>query len=279
LSHPLIVDAAQTLFVPACVYNNVKGADARVLERFEEPASNNPVVRIVSGSGDDLVPRIAGRWTIDAVAHGMMAALAKAGRKPPEWLRLLADEHKALRRGTESAVFGMACFWTGEAEFGRIDGVVGTRPGVLDGDEVVEVRFDPEVISYRSLLDRAASHECANRVFTRSDAQQAIASKKLGKRAVRSDEPIRPDKQPKYHLSGTPLRFVPMTELQATRINARIGHGDFEEILSPSQLDLLRRIRANPKAGWQPAIGKPLLEAWSAAQRTAANAKRAPEKK
>jgi len=75
------------------------------------------------------------------------------------------------------------------------------------------------------------------------------------------------------------LRFVPMTELQATRINARIGHGDFEEILSPSQLDLLRRIRANPKAGWQPAIGKPLLEAWSAAQRTAANAKRAPEKK
>jgi hypothetical protein len=236
-------------------------------------------VRIVSGTGEDLVPRIADRWTIAAVANGMMAALVKAKHKPPEWLRLLAEEQTAGQSGTETAVFGMASFRTGEAELGRIDGVVGTRAGYVDGQEVVEVRFDPKVIGYGSLVERAAARECASRVLTRSDAQQQIAAKKVGKRAVRTDAPVRPDKQPKYHLSRTPLQFLPMTELQATRINARIGHGEFEGMLSPSQLDLLRRIRAHPKAGWKPAIGKPLLEAWASAEKTAESVNRAAEKK
>ncbi|MCA9256836.1 MAG: thioredoxin family protein, partial [Phycisphaerales bacterium] len=45
LSHPLIRDAAESLFVPVAVYNNIPGDDENTLKSFKEPAWNNPVVR------------------------------------------------------------------------------------------------------------------------------------------------------------------------------------------------------------------------------------------
>jgi len=47
LSHPLIAEAIETLFVPVAIYNNKGGSDAKVLKYYNEPTWNNPVVRIV----------------------------------------------------------------------------------------------------------------------------------------------------------------------------------------------------------------------------------------
>ncbi len=107
MSHPLIVEAAETLFVPVCIHNNTKGdADDRVRQSFEEPAWNNPVVRIIAANREDLVPRIANRWTVAALAEGMVRALAKAKQAVPGWLRMLASETRA-QPGLETAIFGM----------------------------------------------------------------------------------------------------------------------------------------------------------------------------
>ena len=48
LSHPIVVSAAESEFVPLAVYNNVAGKDAEVLKAFNEPAWNNPVVRFLT---------------------------------------------------------------------------------------------------------------------------------------------------------------------------------------------------------------------------------------
>ncbi|WP_419905060.1 peptide-methionine (S)-S-oxide reductase MsrA [Kiloniella sp.] len=70
----------------------------------------------------------------------------------------------------ELATFGAGCFWGIETAFGRVPGVVATSVGFMGGRtdnpsydavcigntghaEVVQVRFDPAVTSYDSLLD------------------------------------------------------------------------------------------------------------------------------
>lgn len=108
LSHPLIVEAIETLFVPVCVHNNSSGdADQQVLRSFDEPAWNNPVVRILGPDRKDLVPRIADDWTAAGLLDGMVRALQTRGDRVPPWLELLRDEARARRRGLERAVFAM----------------------------------------------------------------------------------------------------------------------------------------------------------------------------
>jgi peptide-methionine (S)-S-oxide reductase len=70
----------------------------------------------------------------------------------------------------ERATFGAGCFWGVEAAFREIDGVVSTRVGYMGGSlenpsyqdvcsgvtghsEVVEVTFDPSIVSYQNLVD------------------------------------------------------------------------------------------------------------------------------
>ncbi len=71
---------------------------------------------------------------------------------------------------TEKATFAAGCFWGVEAEFRRIDGVVGTRVGYTGGStpnptykqvcsgrtghaEALEITYDPQRVSYTELLD------------------------------------------------------------------------------------------------------------------------------
>lgn len=69
-----------------------------------------------------------------------------------------------------SAIFGGGCFWCVESEFRALDGVTFTRVGYAGGEldhpsyrdittgksghaEVVEVVYDPSLVSYRALVD------------------------------------------------------------------------------------------------------------------------------
>lgn len=104
----MIVDAAERCFVPLCIYNNTRGdADARTREQYREPAWNNPVVRIVSAAGADLVARLHSDWSVGALAGAMVAALRKSKANVPSYLGLLAAEERARKRRLESAVFAM----------------------------------------------------------------------------------------------------------------------------------------------------------------------------
>ena len=69
---------------------------------------------------------------------------------------------------TETATFALGCFWGPDAEFGAVDGVVRTRVGYAGGTkrdpsyhalgdhtEAFQVDFDPAVVSYTELVERA----------------------------------------------------------------------------------------------------------------------------
>ncbi len=108
MTHPLLVEAAETLFVPACVYNNTKGdADERVLKSFGERSWNNPVVRFLNADRKDLIPKVHKDWSLARLVNAMIAALKASKRDVPAWLRLLAEEQASRQKGVRSAAFAM----------------------------------------------------------------------------------------------------------------------------------------------------------------------------
>ncbi len=109
------------------------------------------------------------------------------------------------------------------------------------------------------------------RVFTRTGKQHEVARTLVGNAALTSDESIKPDSEPKYYLSQTLLRFVPMTPLQASRVNAAVGDGDDpNKYLSPRQIELFALIKAHPTTRWKSFIGSAdITGAWDEAQATA----------
>ncbi|MBK7940222.1 MAG: thioredoxin family protein [Lewinellaceae bacterium] len=243
LSHPLIVEAIETYFVPVCIYNNQGGKDGEALKKFEEPAWNNPVVRIVRADYSDVVLRMPNFNSSCQLVTGMRNALDLTGAVVPRYLELLEEELAAREAGLETATFTMYCFWSGEGTFGVIAGVVETEPGFQDGREVVRVQFNPSVVK-RENLEK----------MTQPKGIQVCAR----------NEGFRIDQEPKYYLSQTDYKFVPMNSLQACRANSLIGKElSPDDLLSPRQLDLLKKIRENPEKGWKNMIGrKDLAKAW-----------------
>ena len=246
LTHPLIVEAAETLFVPVAVYNNVGGADREVLKRFREPTWNNPVVRIVDAKERALSDRLAGQYDPASLVTAMNVALRKAGRPVPGYLSLLDRELSAER--TATALFAMHCFWTGEVCLGGLDGVVSTRTGWRDGREVVEVRYDPRRLGLEALL--TAGRRCADQVFVPA-SQLSLARKVFGGRVAAGVTHRPSPKDDLYQLQHSRFARVPLTALQAQRVNADLGRRrDPRRWLSPRQEEVARSIAANPRRAW-----------------------------
>ena len=83
---------------------------------------------------------------------------------------ILAETEKNINQNIEQATFGAGCFWCVEAVFEQLDGVIDVRSGYTGGTtenptyedictgktghaEVIQIDFDPSLISYKFLLD------------------------------------------------------------------------------------------------------------------------------
>jgi hypothetical protein len=222
LSHPLIVEAVETEFVPVAVRNNVGGREKEIREAFREPACNFPVIRFLAADGSELLPRRDRIWSAGGVVERMAAALEAGDRAVPAYLALLRSELAADRLRT--ATFAMGCYWEGEAQLGAVDGVVTTRAVWSGGSEAVEVTFDPEVVGGDELAKRAEQVGC--RVTNGGGAPRAAKE---------------PDQ--KYYLAKKPeLRRLSLTPAQAAKVNAALRFGeDPRKWLSPRQRERLAR--------------------------------------
>lgn len=231
--------------MPVLVRNNVRGRERQVLERFGEPTWANPSARVVDPSDERTLVKLSRNYSTTGVLEAAAAGLRASKQEVPAWLSLHLTSGK-----TAMATFGMSCFWTGELRLGGLPGVLSTRTGWRGNSEVVEVEFDPKQISKAQLAAKAKELSCA-KPFSAAAAF----------RATPSDD--------KYQIRRSLLRFLPLTPTQATRINAQGGR-DASALLSPRQRALWEVIKANPKAAWPPALGKPLGPALRGAQRLAA---------
>lgn len=159
----------------------------------------------------------------------------------------------------------------GEAEFGLIEGVLSTTAGWIGKVEVVEVTYDPRRVSYADLLAHAVDRDCALRVFPRSDDQLELARAKVGDAAEFNQAAVRRVEDQKYYLAQTALRYVPMTQTQATRINADLDNA--ADYLSPRQRRIWAAAQADP-AGFEDCVDRGLVDCWDAAWMRATAASR-----
>jgi hypothetical protein len=219
LTDPLIVETIETYFIPLAIYNNKDGADAEVLKLYNEPAWNNPVVRAVDLYGKDVAVRLTGNYSAAGLASWMTQVLIKNKGRAPMYLQLHTDELMAQQKRTMTQTFSMYCFWTGEALFGKLNGVFKTTAAWQAGKEVVVVEYDPTIITTAKLNEVAASNKC----FYAGNGD------------------FKPDTTPKYYLSNSKYKSIPMTEIQKCRVNAALAEGvNPDGFLSPRQLDKLR---------------------------------------
>ena len=232
-------------FVPLAILNNKGGQDKLILERYEEPSWNNPVVRYFGPDQRELLPRKDRVWSAQGHVARMLLALEAADRKVPGYLRIAAEELNPA--SLERAVFSMACYWKGEAFFGGLEGVRKTSAGWLEGQEVVEVYYDPQLIALPKLVGEARSNSCANQVWVGDASQLAAARQVAGEKVkVHAGSPREAKlSDRKFHLQRSVLKHLDLTPLQATRINALLERrGDVANLLSPVQRKLLEEIKA-----------------------------------
>lgn len=247
LTHPLIVDAIEHYFVPLAIYNNRGGADAAILKKYGEPAWNNPVVRIINAQTEqDLVGRVGNNYTPAALVQALVQALSKNRGQVPEFLTVLQQEFSARSQGLAETTYAMYCFWTGEKLLGSLEGVIQTRAGFAGGREVVKVWYDPSKISAAQLDNYSQNHQC----------EKSSASN------------FRGDRTPKYFISNSPYRFIPMSETQASRINSALGlHQDARIWLSPTQLQWLEQIEESNNPAYAVWVEKDLRKGWTALEK------------
>jgi len=115
----------------------------------------------------------------------------------------------------------------------------------------VELEFNPQIISFEDLLKKARSNNVASHVFSENQAQNTAAKDIAGEGYVSPHSSFRADSRPKYYLSGTLYRYVPMTDLQTARVNAALGSLQSPDLfLSPRQLELYKYIQNHRKLNW-----------------------------
>jgi hypothetical protein len=214
LTHPLMVELIADRFVPVAIFNNRPGADAEILRRYDETSWNNPVVRFLGPDGAELLPKLADRYDAPALHEKITAVLELLGGDVPGYFRLLGRDLLIENGLSKSATYTTPCFWSGETSLAQHPAVITTDAGWIDGEEVVQVHFDPRAAA-RSDLD-AYAHE---------EGFSAIES---GGFAL--------DGEPQFYLRKNAGRHLPLTPAQRTRINLAIPYrAPLADFLGPQQ--------------------------------------------
>jgi hypothetical protein len=214
LTHPLMVELIADRFVPVAIFNNRPGPDAEILRRYGEPSWNNPVVRFLGPDGSELLPKLADRYDALGLHQKISSVLEMLGDDVPGYFRLLGRDLLVEQGLSRCATYATACFWSGETSLAQHPAVITTEAGWVDGDEAVQVQFDPRVAS-RQDLDAYARAEG----FSPTDG----GSFEL-------------DREPQFYLRKNPARHLPLTPAQRTQINLAVPYrGSFADLLSPQQ--------------------------------------------
>lgn len=214
LTHPLMVELIADRFVPVAIFNNHPGADRGILHRYDERAWNYPVVRFLQPDGAELLPKLTDRYDALGLHEKITEVLEMLGDDVPGYFRLLGRDLLVENNLSKCVTYTTPCFWSGETSLAQHPAVITTDAGWVDGDEVVQVHFDPRLASRRD-LDAYAREE--------------------GFTPIESGH-FELDREPQFYLRKNPARYLPLTPAQRTQVNLAVPYrGSLSDLLSPQQ--------------------------------------------
>lgn len=170
---------------------------------------------------------------------------------------LMLQTASAAPARTETAVFSMFCYWTGEATLGRVPGVVRTRIGHLPGAEIVEVHYDPAQTDVGEL---AAALKRQNSFYAliapgREERERALAHLAAGEVKVEDEAPGFLESKHSLRTRHPDLYYLDLSEAQAIALNSwSYFGGPMPEVLTPEQKALRPKLRERLQAGEAPGL-------------------------
>ena len=260
LSHPLLIEAAESMFVTVLVdMAGTNPDDVQIISRYHENRHNDTVVRIVNGKGNDLVARLEGRrCSIGDIVKSMRGALERKQLQVPIYLTFLEMEYlarvhtpsPASRGPAKEIVFKTEATTKAEIDFAELNGVIDVECGNLCGSRAVKVTYNSEVIDCKALLLHAIFHMDIETVYWTNWYEMMAMQSGLEMDAKPNFVELNSNiftrgKNPKNFLRTTLLRYVPLTALQALQANLAISKNNRElalNILSPRQLAILEAV-------------------------------------
>jgi hypothetical protein len=172
-------------------------------------------------------------------------------------LLMLLETASAAPARTETAVFSMYCYWTGEATLGRVPGVVRTRIGHLPGAEIVEVAYDP---AQTDLGELAAALKRQNSFYaliarSREERQRALAFLPGSEVKVDGEAPGFLESKHSLRTRHPDLYYLDLSEAQAIALNSwSYFGGPMPEVLTPEQKAMRAKLRSRLAEGQAPGL-------------------------
>lgn len=299
-SHPLIVEAAECLFVtvhPRQLEPQDDENDDTQHRRFFCNSSCRTRVRILDDKGIDVLTPVEHMSTAEVVS-ALVRGLESYRVQVPQYLKFLLEEETGklqvlsktrFREIQGEALFGMFDSVHAEVELAGMDGVLSTRSGALVRQQVVRVTYDSRRLSYGALVRHALRKTGANVIYYETNDERIAAQlevqhfhdyRKVQQRyaddVTEDSTPdikvlevfgnVRASHCPKPALRGSILRFVPLTSLQSTQANRLIHFHKFDEamhLLSPRQgLIAMQALRAHHSKDFHDVVDVPICDAW-----------------
>jgi hypothetical protein len=196
-SHPLLAEAA----ADACVVLRLNPHQAQRFTTARAP------LMFLNVAGQPLLPPPSHPYVSHRLALRMQHALHAAHRPVPRDLQALAMEQEVAKH--KRSAFAMFCYWIGEYALGKIEGVISTEAGWLEGHEVTLVTSHQDHLTLPQLAHQAAEVTCARKVFapTQPERQLLMSSTRLAVGTLddryRKAQPSEQKKQrQRWNLSG-----------------------------------------------------------------------------
>lgn len=284
-SHPLLVEALESLFIPVLITpKKDRPLEIKGFTCLEESELHAFAVGFLDEVGSDLVPPLSyDDLSSIAIVEAIVAALTAKQQAIPKYVDLLAEEMRGITSVTNRrARFGLDGVASPELAFAGLEGVLATRVGSLHGqfEKVVEVVYDFKRLTFSALARFAiAKVPCETTTIFCQSNDECMAARleavKLGKlEGMTTDLQVFIEYvgfctfEPFIDLSAlrqTPMRFVPLTELQSSKANSLIHDGRFNDatrLLSPRQVLILKEATRKGATDFPEASGFPILDAW-----------------